>query len=140
MDIRLCLVAQAQVEREVRPHAPLVAREDAHIHLVYRQFRRAGIDGELRGAAAERADHRRRIAELLEEQRPPVAFDRRDGGQLRLAVRARHGRFCASRTGASAPPPNVNVPLKFCGETLSSVCARSRTPNRHECRPFSIEL
>ena len=45
---------------------------------------------ELRGASAERADHRRRIAELLEEQRPPVAFDGSDGRQLRLAVRARH--------------------------------------------------
>ena len=91
VDIGLRLVAQAQVEREIRPHAPLVAREDSHIHLVHRKFGRAGIDGELRGAAAERADHRRRIAQLLEEQRPPVAFDRSDGRQLRLAVGARHG-------------------------------------------------
>ena len=88
VDIRLCLVAEAEAEREVRPHPPLVAREDAHIHLVHRKFRRASIDGELRGASAERANHRRRIAELLEEQRPPVAFDRSDGRQLRLAVRA----------------------------------------------------
>ncbi len=74
VDVGLRLVAQAQVDREIRPHAPLVAHEDPRVHLMHRKLRRAGAHGELRGASAQRANLRRRVAQLLEEQRPPVAL------------------------------------------------------------------
>ncbi len=40
----------------------------------------------------------------------------------------------ASSSGAR-PPLNVNVPTKFCGETLVSVVPRNRAPNFHVCAP-----
>jgi len=38
------------------------------------------------------------------------------------------------------PPAKLNAPPKFCIEMLSSLCSRTRTPNRHECAPFRIEV
>ena len=56
VNVALGFIAQSEAQREIRPRAPLVAREDAHVRLVHAQFGAARIDAELRGPAAQCAD------------------------------------------------------------------------------------
>src|ERR1700704_6505065 len=49
-----------------------------------------------------------------------------------ICCKVASGCCVESSTGAS-PPLKVKVPLKFCGEVLSSVCKRARTPNFQVC-------
>ncbi len=53
VNVGLGFEAQAQAQREVGLHAPVVADKCADIHLIYVHQRTAGVDGELRRTAAQ---------------------------------------------------------------------------------------
>jgi hypothetical protein len=61
-DVSLGLEADAQAQREIRPHLPVVAREHARIHLMHRQVRISGADAELRRSSAQCLNLERRVA------------------------------------------------------------------------------
>src|SRR5215831_690067 len=43
--------------------------------------------------------------------------------------------------GTSAlPPPKLNDPPKFCGETLETLSSRRRAPKRQKCFPAAFEV
>ena len=65
-DVGLPFIAQAVAQGEVGAHAPVVLREDAEIVLDDARIRIAGIDIELRRAAAQLADLGGREAGLLQ--------------------------------------------------------------------------
>src|SRR5580700_10333830 len=75
MNIGLRFVPQSQTQCEVWTHSPVVAAKYAGIKLVHGEFGNIGIETELSGAAAQGSDLHRRIAELLEQNRAPVALD-----------------------------------------------------------------
>src|SRR6266545_4457876 len=78
VDVGLRFVAQPQTQCEIGTHTPVVAHEQSYVEMTCRQRGIPGVDAELRGAAAQFADARRREAESLEEQRAAVSFDGSD--------------------------------------------------------------
>ena len=95
MDIRLRFVAQAKTQGEVRPRPPVVSYERSHIHLAGRGLGEPRVNAELRGAASQRADLRRRESLLLVEQRPPIPLDGLD--RRRIRSRAACKSKCAAK-------------------------------------------
>src|SRR5204863_9634839 len=61
-----------------------------HVSLIAGDFGDAGSNAELRGAAAESPDLRRRVTELLQFECPPVSVDRLYPGEYRLAGSIQH--------------------------------------------------
>src|SRR5262249_8189199 len=67
-DIVLCLVAESQAERKVRPHAPVVLREEAQVVLIDVGNRRSAGDGELAGSGAHLLNLGHRKTLLLKQK------------------------------------------------------------------------
>src|SRR6185503_7664936 len=78
MNIRLRFVAEAQAQREIGAHAPVVGPRQSDVSAIDVQVRKPAGNGELRWTAAERRDFRGRVTTLLKSQRAPVLLDRRN--------------------------------------------------------------
>src|SRR5215510_2411208 len=85
VDVGLRFIARPQTQREIWSHTPVVTHEESYVELTRRQRGIPRVDAELRRAAAQFADARRREAQTLEEQRAAVSLDRGDWRERYLA-------------------------------------------------------
>lgn len=81
MEVGLGFVPEAEAQGEIRPHAPVVAGEQAGIELAAGDGGNARIDAELRRSPAQLPDLCGGPARLQKVQGSPVALDGADVGR-----------------------------------------------------------
>ena len=111
VDVGLGLVAQAKAQGEGGLEPPIVEQVDPQVSLINRRQRVAPRHGELAGSAAQCTDLVRsvRVWRLLQNQRPPVAFERRFLHHLRLPVRTVHDLHLIVQHGRLAADEGVSA-------------------------------
>src|SRR5947209_1332877 len=91
MQIRLPLVSQPGIHRQVRLGSPGVSEKQAEVLLIDREGGIPGVQCELRRATAQRAYLGRRHAGILKYKGSSIGFDGTDGGKNGLARWIKNG-------------------------------------------------